>query len=139
MTYFPYTGQVVVNTAGMVSSVKLLSLKHKIPCNLSVVLDTYTENPRKWFVKVFEEPISEKNDIITTNKWKVCNFEISKKSKKITKWKKSKTKRKKKPSKQLNYNLSDEIYELKKPLKNSGVYVNFFKYQTYGPMILTQS
>lgn len=49
-----------MNTEGMVSAVKLLSLKHNIPCNLSVVLDTYTENPRKWFVKVFEEPISEK-------------------------------------------------------------------------------
>lgn len=84
MTYCPYTGQVVVNTAGMVSSVKLLSLKHKIPCNLSVVLDTYTENPRKWFVKVFEEPISEKNDSFTTNKGKVWNFKILKeKSKKV--------------------------------------------------------
>ena len=60
MTYCPYTGQVVVNTGGMVSSVKLVSLKHKIPCNISVVLDTYTENPRKWIVKVFEEPVSEK-------------------------------------------------------------------------------
>lgn len=60
MTYCPYTGQVVVNTAGIVSAIKLLSLKHKVPCNLSVVLDTYTENPRKWFVKVFEEPIVEK-------------------------------------------------------------------------------
>lgn len=45
----------------------------------------------------------------------------------------------KRTSKQLNYNLSDEISELKKPLKNSGISVNFFKYQTYGPMILTQS
>lgn len=53
--------------------------------------------------------------------------------------KKVRQKRKKKPSKQLNYNLSDEIYELKKPLKNSGISVIFFKYQTYGPMILTQS
>lgn len=60
MTYCPYTGQVVVNTAGIVSAIKLLSLKHKVPCNLSVVLDTYTENPRKWFVKVFEEPVLEK-------------------------------------------------------------------------------
>lgn len=96
MTYCPYTGQVVVNTAGMVSSVKLLSLKHKIPCNLSVVLDTYTENPRKWFVKVFEEPISEKkNDSFTTNKGKVWNFEILKqKVKRLENEQKSKKKRK---------------------------------------------
>lgn len=57
MTYCPCTGQAVVNTAGIVSSVKLVSLKHSIPSNLSVVLETYTENPRNNRVKILEEPI----------------------------------------------------------------------------------
>lgn len=88
-----------MNTAGIVSAIKLLSLKHKVPCNLSVVLDTYTENPRKWFVKVFEEPILEKNDSFTTNKGIVWNFEILKqKVKRLENEQKSKTKRKKHPN-----------------------------------------
>lgn len=37
----------MLNTAGMVLLLYLLSLKHKIPCDISVVLDIYTENPKK--------------------------------------------------------------------------------------------
>lgn len=36
----------MVNIAGIVSLVKFSSLKHRLPCNLSVVLETYTENPK---------------------------------------------------------------------------------------------
>lgn len=47
MTYCPCKGQAVVNTSGMLSSVKFVSLKQSIPPSLSVVLEIYTENPRK--------------------------------------------------------------------------------------------
>lgn len=50
----------MVNTVGMVSVVKLVSLKHSVPISLSVVLETYTENPRKDFVKAFKAPIVKK-------------------------------------------------------------------------------
>lgn len=46
MTYCPRTKQFVVNTGGIVFIVKILSLKHSVPCNISVVFETYTENPR---------------------------------------------------------------------------------------------
>lgn len=73
MTYCPYTGQVVVNTAGMVSSVKLVSLKHSVPCSLSVVLDIYKENPRKDFVKSLEAPAMKKK---THLEWKISSLFI---------------------------------------------------------------
>lgn len=47
MTYCPWTEQLIVNTAGRLLVVKLLSLKHKVPCDLSVVFETNTEKPRK--------------------------------------------------------------------------------------------
>lgn len=59
MTYCPCTGQVMVRLAGIVSTVKMLSLKHRVPCNLSVVLDTYTESPKKDGVKRFDAPENE--------------------------------------------------------------------------------
>lgn len=40
----------MLKTDGIVSGVKLASLKHCIPCNLSVVLEMYSENPR--YVKI---------------------------------------------------------------------------------------
>lgn len=39
-------------------------------------METYTENPRKWFVKTFEEPISEKK--ITLFNTKKGNIQICK-------------------------------------------------------------
>lgn len=77
MTYCPYTGQVVVNTAGMVSSVKLVSLKHSVPCSLSVVLDIYKENPRKCRVKSLEAPAMK---IKTHLEWKISSLFILKKN-----------------------------------------------------------
>lgn len=44
-------------TAGIVSRVKLSPLKHSDPFNLSVVLDTYKENPKKDFALSFEAPV----------------------------------------------------------------------------------
>lgn len=40
----------------MVLAEKFLSLKHSIPCNLFVVLEIYTENPKKDRAKQLEEP-----------------------------------------------------------------------------------
>lgn len=40
----------------MVLPVKLVSLKHSVPCNLYVVLEIYTENPKKDRAKQLEEP-----------------------------------------------------------------------------------
>lgn len=54
----------MVRVAGMVSTVKMLSLKHRVPCNLSVVLDTYTESPRKDGVKRLYTPVQEFDNIL---------------------------------------------------------------------------
>lgn len=54
----------MVRLAGMVSSVKMLSLKHRVPCNLSVVLDTYTESPKKDGVKRFDAPAYELGNML---------------------------------------------------------------------------
>lgn len=54
----------MVRLAGIVSSVKLLSLKHRVPCNLSVVLDTYTESPRKDGVKRLDAPANELDNML---------------------------------------------------------------------------
>lgn len=54
----------MVKLAGMVSTVKMLSLKHRVPCNLSAVLDTYTESPRKDGVKRFDAPAYEFDNIL---------------------------------------------------------------------------
>lgn len=48
--------QFVVNTAGIVLEENFLSLKHNIPCDISVVFDTYNENPRKDDVYSLEGP-----------------------------------------------------------------------------------
>lgn len=63
----------VVNTAGMVSGVKLVSLKHSVPCSLFVVLDTYKENPRKLLVKSLEAPAMKIN---TQLEWKISSLFI---------------------------------------------------------------
>lgn len=54
----------MVRLAGMVSSVKMLSLKHRVPCNMSVVLDTYTESPRKDGVKRLDAPAYELDNML---------------------------------------------------------------------------
>lgn len=54
----------MVRLAGMVSTVKMSSLKHRVPCNLSAVLDTYTESPRKDGVKRFDAPAYEFDNIL---------------------------------------------------------------------------
>lgn len=56
----PCTRQTALNTAGIVSSVKCVSLKHSVLCNLSVVLETYTENPRKDALLKYDVPVMEK-------------------------------------------------------------------------------
>lgn len=47
MTYCPWIEHVILKTGGMVSFVKLLSLKHRVACNKSGVEETYSENPKK--------------------------------------------------------------------------------------------
>lgn len=56
MTYCPCTEQLVVKTAGILSSVKLLSLKHSLPCKRFVVFETYTENPTNLALYPLEGP-----------------------------------------------------------------------------------
>ena len=56
MTYCPCTAQVVLNTYGMLSNVYSLSLTHNTPSDLSVVLDTYKENPMNLGAKPLLEP-----------------------------------------------------------------------------------
>lgn len=54
----------MVTLAGMVSNEKILSLKHRVPCNLSVVLDTYTESPKKDGVKRLDAPAYELDNML---------------------------------------------------------------------------
>lgn len=56
MTYWPWTKQVILKTAGIVFDVKLVSLKQSCPWLLSVVFETYMENPRNSFANVFVGP-----------------------------------------------------------------------------------
>lgn len=44
-----------MKTAGIVSVVKTLSLKHNAPSSLDVVFETYTEKPKNLDVKPFDE------------------------------------------------------------------------------------
>ena len=46
----------MLKIAGIVLSVKTVSLKHRCPSDLSVVLETYNENPRNLEVKPFAGP-----------------------------------------------------------------------------------
>ena len=46
----------MLSTGGMVVTLKFSSLKHKVPSNLSVVLEMYTANPRKSGVNLLVEP-----------------------------------------------------------------------------------
>lgn len=46
MTYRANIGHVMLIELGIVSKVKLLSLKHNTPSVFSVVFDTITENPK---------------------------------------------------------------------------------------------
>lgn len=67
MTYCPCEGHSVVNivnSAGTDSFVKWVSLKQIVPCNLSVVLDTYTENPRIERAEKFVKTALERKIII---------------------------------------------------------------------------
>lgn len=52
--YCPCTGQIVVNTSGWVPPL-YLTLEHRIPWNLSVVLETYTEKPKVNVEKTTED------------------------------------------------------------------------------------
>lgn len=49
--------------SGIVSKVKLLSLKHNTPSSFSVVFDTITENPRNLDVCVFLVPTNKSQNI----------------------------------------------------------------------------
>ena len=49
----------MLSTGGMVVTLKFSSLKHKVPSNLSVVLEMYTANPRKSGVNLLVEPEME--------------------------------------------------------------------------------
>ena len=59
MTYCPCTEHVALKSGGIVYKVKLWSLKHSTPSDLSVVLDTYKENPRNRGVKPFLGPTNK--------------------------------------------------------------------------------
>lgn len=50
----------------MVLKVKLVSLKHKIPSDVSVVLETYKENPRNLDVQPLDGPVyvNSKTEIV---------------------------------------------------------------------------
>lgn len=48
---------------GIVSKVKLLSLKHNTPSSFSVVFDTITENPRNLDACVFLAPTNKSKKI----------------------------------------------------------------------------
>lgn len=63
MTYCPCTGHFTVKTGGMVPLVKLVSLKHSFPFDLTVVFDTYSENPRNLSVLPLLESVSIKSII----------------------------------------------------------------------------
>lgn len=63
MTYCPWTGHVVLKTGGMVFLVKLLSLKHRVPRNISGVLETYSENPKKVSASKNLNPRKKRHDI----------------------------------------------------------------------------
>ena len=75
MTYCPCKKHVVLKIAGIVSNVKLLSLKHKTPSAFSVVLDTYTENPMNRGAKPFPGP-EKKTTIENVEKIKRYAFHI---------------------------------------------------------------
>ena len=64
MTYCPCTGHVVLKTAGIVLSVKCVSLKHWKPSDFFVVLETYKEKPRNRCVKPFVGPSLKNKRII---------------------------------------------------------------------------
>lgn len=65
MTYCPCTGQVVVKTDGIVSSVKFVSLKHSLPCKRFVVFETYTENPPNLPLNPLEGPENKTHHLST--------------------------------------------------------------------------
>ena len=46
----------MLKTAGIVFKLKLLSLKHNVPSDLFVVLDTYKEKPKNLGAKPLEGP-----------------------------------------------------------------------------------
>ena len=54
----------MVKTAGIVFKVKLVSLKHKVPSALFVVLETYKEKPKNLGVKPFEGPNGELDTMV---------------------------------------------------------------------------
>ena len=54
MTYRPRTEQFVVKTAGIVFKVKFSLWTHNFPSDLSVVFETYKENPKNLDGKLSE-------------------------------------------------------------------------------------
>lgn len=64
MTYCPCIGHRTVKTGGTVVTVKWLSLKHSLPSNISVVLDTYNEKPKKLDGRYGFEPGKQDNDVL---------------------------------------------------------------------------
>lgn len=64
MTYFPCTIQVILGIAGTVVLLKEVSLKQSFPSVVTVVLETYTENPRTLVVKPLLIPKNNKSEKI---------------------------------------------------------------------------
>lgn len=92
-------------------------------------METYTENPRKWFVKTFEEPISEKK--ITLFNTKKGNIQICKQNSLSVEneyivYKLRKYKEKVKATRNKTSNLYKKIHWLK---KNPNIF--FFKVQRF--------
>ena len=55
-------GHVILTTGGMVLEVKMESLKHRVPWDLSDVLEMYKENPRNVCVYGLEGPMVSRMD-----------------------------------------------------------------------------
>lgn len=98
-------------------------------------METYTENPRKWFVKTFEEPISEKK--ITLFNTKKGNIQICKQNSLSVEneyivYKLRKYKEKVKATRNKTSNLYKKIHWLKKNLifcfQSSAFYHYFLPY-----------
>lgn len=64
MTYCPCIGHRTVKTGGTVVTVKWLSLKHSLPSDISVVLDTYNEKPKKLDGRYGFKPGKQDNDVL---------------------------------------------------------------------------
>lgn len=75
MIYCPNIRHVVLNTSGIVLILNSMSLKHSIPFNLSVELDTKRENPRKLGILTFNSSVYKMIlDIVKIVKTKTQNL-----------------------------------------------------------------